>query len=405
MQKYTHDGAYRAMTGSGTTAPAGLAMPCGGTATAWAGSSRAAARWRSLQAAGPVLLVWALVACSHAPGMQMDHSAAARERIDFRPLDAQTAATALAAPVLPVQITGPAVFDAPTEPYEYLVAPGDVLRVTVWEHPELTNPSGTDEELSGRVVNADGRLYFPYVGSTQAAGRNVRQIREQITAGLTSVIRSPKVDVSVLQYRGQRVFISGQVRSPGIQPVTDLSPDLVDMLARAGGITDEADLSAVLVTRGDARARVNLEAMYYQGDLRPNLRLRHGDVVNVPERRAQRVYVAGEVLRPQRLLMPRGPLTLSDALADAGGVNPLSANGSQIYVIRDEQRDRPVVYHLDARSPDALLLADQFHLRSRDVVYVDAAPVVRWGRLLSNIVPSATMLRETLADTTRGLPR
>lgn len=335
----------------------------------------------------------------------MDLSQQARDRIDFRTLDAAAAQTALVDQQIAVQFSDPTPFHAPAEPYEYLVAPGDVLRVTVWEHPELTNPSGTDEELSGRVVNADGRLYFPYVGATQAAGRNVRQIREQITAGLTSVIRSPKVDVSVLQYRGQRVFISGQVRSPGVQPVTDLSPDLVDMLARAGGITDEADLSDVLVTRGEARARVNLEAMYYRGDLRANLRLRHGDVVNVPERRLQRVYVAGEVLRPQRLVMPRGLLTLADAIADSGGINPLSANASQVYVIRDEQRERPVVYHLDARSPDALLLADRFPLRSRDVVYVDAAPVVRWGRLLSNIVPSATMLRETLGDTTRAFPR
>lgn len=353
-----------------------------------------------------VVLAHALVACSYAPGMQMDdQSAAARARIDFRPLDEQALATQVRADQGPVEGSGSGQFLPVTGVYEYLVTRGDVLRVTVWEHPELTNPSGTNEEVSGRVVNADGRVFFPYAGQLQAAGHTVEQIRTQIERGLSSVIRAPKVDVSVQQYRGQRVYVSGQVRTPGVQAVTDLPPDLADVLARAGGFTDEADLSAVLITRGNERARVNLEAMYYRGDLRANVRLHHGDVVNVPERRAARVYIAGEVMRPQRLLMPRGVLTLADALAESGGLDQQSANASQVYVIRDEQGERPVVYHLNARSPDALLLADRFPLRSRDVVYVDTAPVVRWGRLLSNIVPSATLLRETLGDTTRAFPR
>lgn len=340
--------------------------------------------------------------------MQTD-SEAARSRIDYRPLDAQTLDMLQGpADASPWTSTQPALFSAePAEPgsYQYLVAPGDVLRITVWEHPELTNPSGTDEELSGRIVNGDGSLYFPYAGLLQAAGKTVQQLREEITRGLRSVIRAPKVDVSVMQYRGQRVFVSGQVRNPGLQQVTDVPPDLADILARAGGVTEDADLGAVLVTRGQAQARVDLEALYYRGDVRANLRLRHGDIVNVPQRHAARVYVTGEVLRPQRLLMPRGVLTLADALTEAGGLDPGAADASQIYVIRDQAGGRPLVYHLDARSPEALLSADRFALRSRDVVYVDAAPVVRWSRLISNILPSATVLRESLSDTTRAFPR
>lgn len=359
-----------------------------------------------------VLAAWALLAgagCSHAPGMRLDtDSEAARARLDFRVLDrgAVAAQRGERAAGGPVQAAAPGQFAPGGEPWQYLVAPQDVLRVTVWEHPELTNPSGTTEELSGRVVNADGLLYFPYAGSVQAAGRTVQQIRDALVRGLSGVIKSPKVDVSVLQYRGQRVFVSGQVRTPGVQPVTDVPPDLADMIARAGGATDEADLTRVLVTRGSERAVVDLEALYYRGDTRGNLRLRNGDIVNVPERRNSRVFVTGAVVRPLRVVMPRGELTLADALAEAGGLDPQSANASQVYVIRAaEGGDKPVVWHLDATTPEALLLADEFPLRSRDVVYVDAAPVVRWGRLLGNIVPSATLLRETLNDTTRAFPR
>jgi polysaccharide export outer membrane protein len=103
--------------------------------------------------------------------------------------------------------------------------------------------------------------------------------------------------------------------------------------------------------------------------------------------------------------MPRGQLTLAEALAEAGGVNPLSANAGQVYVIRSGESARAQIYHLNAASPDALLLADRFALAARDVVYVDAAPVVRWARLINNILPSADFFRNTLNDTTRALPR
>lgn len=363
---------------------------------------------RGFVAAGVLALSGALGGCAHAPGMSLDtQSEAARARIDYRVLDRAAAAAqrAVRRGTEPVLASAPAAFAEPGGPWQYTVAPQDVLRITVWEHPELTNPSGTTDELSGRVVNADGRLYFPYAGQVQAAGRSVQEIRDALARGLSSVIKSPKVDVAVLQYRGQRVLVSGQVRTPGVQPVTDVPPDLADMIARAGGTTDEADLSRVLVTRGGERAVVDLEAMYYRGDTRANLRLRHGDIVNVPERRNARVFVTGEVVRPLRLVMPRGELTLADALAEAGGLNLQSANAAQIFVIRGDEGDKPVVWHLNATTPEALLLADEFTLRSRDVVYVDAAPVVRWGRLMSNIVPSATLLRETLNDSTRALPR
>jgi len=180
--------------------------------------------------------------------------------------------------------------------------------------------------------------------------------------------------------------------------VTDVPPDLTEVIARAGGFAPEADLGGVTVTRGRDTLRLDLQSLYYGGDLRANVRLKHGDIVNVPERRAARVFVTGEVIRPTALPMPRGDMTLADALADAGGVNPLSAAAGQVFVIRAGEDSRPQIYHLNAAAPDALLLADQFPLRARDVVYVDAAPVVRWSRMINNILPSATFLRDTWTD-------
>jgi polysaccharide export outer membrane protein len=351
----------------------------------------------------------ALAGCAHAPGMQLDVSTPAliKAKADFFTIDASTLkqmqeeqdaqATATAAALAAAKLG--------VRDYEYVIAPQDVLRVTVWNHPELTNPSGTKDELVGRVVNADGTFFFPYAGHVRAAGRTVSQIREDVVRGLRRVIRDPQVEVSVMQYRGQRVYLAGEVRTPGSQALTDVPPDLTEIVGRAGGFTAEADLANVTVTRRNETMKLDLQSLYYGGDMRANIRLQHGDVVNVPERREAKVFVTGEVLRPTALLMPRGRMTLADALADAGGVNPLTANARQIYVMRGADSARTQIYHLNSDASDSMLMAGKFRLQSRDVVYVDAASVVRWARLINNILPSATVAREVLNDSTRAFPR
>ncbi len=386
-----------------------------------------AATWRRAKRVVAVAVTCAVTAgCALSPGMKMDSSTPAliRARADFFTIDddvlRQLAQERLARQAA-LQAARPAVATAPA--YEYRVAPQDILRITVWNHPELTNPSGTRDELVGRVVNADGRFFFPHAGNVQGAGRTVSQIRDDVAEGLRRIIKQPQVDVSVMQYRGQRVLLAGEVRNPGIQPINDVPPDLTEMLARAGGFTTEADLSGVTVTRGAQTLRVDVQSLYYKGDMHSNLRLQSGDVVNIPERRDNRVFVTGEVIRPAPLWMPRGRLSLADALAEAGGVNPLSSAAGQVFVIRANSEgtgttsasvaansgttdaDRARIYHLDAASPNALLLADRFDLAPRDVVYVDTAPVVRWNRVISNIMPSALAGRDMLNDTTKAFPR
>ncbi|MNV76117.1 SLBB domain protein [compost metagenome] len=108
-----------------------------------------------------------------------------------------------------------------------------------------------------------------------------------------------------------------------------------------------------------------------------------------------KVFVMGEVTRPLAQPLRNGRLTLNEALGEAGGLNPTSADPRQIYVVRSAAHDQSKVFHLDAQSPMAYALAEGFELRSHDVVYVDPVPLVRWNRVISLILPSAQAVNVT----------
>lgn len=284
--------------------------------------------------------------------------------------------------------------------YQYKIGEGDLVRITVWDHPELTNPAGnTTGQLQGQVVLPDGTFYFPFLNKVKAAGRTTEEIRVEMTKNLEQFIRSPQVDVTVQQigFRSQKYYVSGEVSQPGFFPITDVPTRLSDAIALAGGLNKEADLSNVSLQRNGRTFVLDAYRLLYRGDLSQNVLLQHGDVLNVPDRRLRKVFLMGEVVQPSSFVMPVGKLTLAEVLSDIGGINQNTANAQQVYVIRQaavEAASQPKlnIYHLDSTSPTSVLYADQFEMQPRDVVYVDPVRLVRINRLLGTILPSLQVL-------------
>nr|WP_178110314.1 MULTISPECIES: polysaccharide biosynthesis/export family protein [Pseudomonas] len=352
---------------------------------------------RSLSLA--VLAGLALQGCMFAPGQYLDTSEIGTEgspessRVELIPITpkliAQNAATYVSSSV-------PAALLA-FKPAAYRIGANDVLYITVWDHPELTAPSGPQQQIdsNGRLVRPDGTIFYPYIGRVEAAGKTIEELRSTIASRLQQYVDSPQVDLNVLRFASQKAILAGAVTKAGPMPITTSPLSVVEALGAAGIQSSTADMSGLILTRDGQEYVLDIDALNSNGSQLQNVFLKDGDQVYLPYNDRKKIYVMGEVLSPQAIRFKTKNMNLADVVGSVGGLNQTTSNGNALYVIRGAENleTQPVqVFQLDGESPVSFAVASHFQLKPQDIVYVGPAQVTRWNRLISQLLPSATIL-------------
>ena len=233
-----------------------------------------------------------------------------------------------------------------------VLGPGDSVRITVFQNPDLT----AETRISDR-----GSIVFPLIGEVKLNGLTVAEagsrIADQLKRG--NFIVNPQVTVAVMQVRSRLVYVLGEVTRPGTYPLEENGTRLTDILTLAGGVSASGgNTVTVVLTRGGKteKREIDVPAMFRSGNLAENIEIANGDTLYV--QRAPVFYIYGEVqhagvfrLEPNMVVM--------QALSLGGG---LTARGSEKKISIQRRLANGKFARLEARLTDPINVDDIIHV-------------------------------------------
>ncbi|WP_246217162.1 polysaccharide biosynthesis/export family protein [Paraburkholderia panacisoli] len=305
----------------------------------------------------------------------------------------------------------------------YLIGPGDVIEVTIWEAPpamlfssmtlgaaSASVSAATGVTLPAQMVASDGTIAIPFASRIPVSGRTTEQIEAGIVSHLKGKANQPQVLVTVTKNNASNVTIVGEVNTSGMMPLTPKGERLLDALAFSGGLKQPVSHMAVQLSRGHVTATMPLDAVIR--DPRQNVMLKPGDVVTALFQ-PQTFSVLGATGKNDEVPFEAQGISLAQALARSGGMNDSRADARGVFVFRFEDatlvdnKDSsvqsvrgtvPVIYEINLRDPAAFFVTQNFPIQNHDVIYVTNSPGAEFRKFLSYIAmvadPAVTFTRD-----------
>lgn len=267
--------------------------------------------------------------------------------------------------------------------YQDQVTEDDLLNIAIY-HPTRKDLSESialiSEKIGFRVVN--GKVSIPDIPPVYIAGYTLSEAKEKLQLAFREQIADVEVFISYKDRLARKIDLAGMVHTPTM-PV-DGKIRLYEVLSKAG-IPTNANFFMSYVERCGEKLPIDLSRLMIEGDMSQNIVMRGGDKVFIADPSEARAMVMGEVLRPTAITMPRGFVSLREALVFAGGI-PFTGDKRCIQVIRGNFAC-PKIYllswkHIINLPNDSLLIIPG------DTIYVSETPLTRWNRFISQLLPS-----------------
>lgn len=240
---------------------------------------------------------------------------------------------------------------------DYRVGEEDVLKITVYDHPDLTTVAR---------VSGDGLITLPLIGAVKVTGLSTAQISQKLTDLLADgYIVDPHVSVFVDEFKSRKTIIMGQVNKPGVYALSG-NTTFLELLSKAGGLTKEAGDKAIIKrkilspVKQESIITIDLKKLLEEGDTSSDVMLVDGD--NIYVAKAGVFYITGEVKKPDAYKCEEGT-TVIKAATMAGGFTDKAANG-RIKIIRRVQGKEKIIEKAEMDEPilpdDIIVVPESF---------------------------------------------
>lgn len=282
------------------------------------------------------------------------------------------------------------------------IAPGDILSVTVFEvgyglfasPPAASDtmhaaaaPSAAGHTLPALEINQAGEIDLPYIGHVPVVGATAEQVSREIEGRLQGYSQRAQVVVAVTRGPGRTVLLSGDVHQSGRQPLSASGERLLDVIAQAGGPTNRAADTDVVLTRNGHNATIRLDRL--QIDSPQNVRLAPGDHIAL-RRNVRSLTVLGAARTVAEVPFDSDRLTLAEALARAGGPLDERADATGVFVFRYVSRTVdghdvavPTIYRLNLLDPRGYFIVQRFAIHEKDVLLIANARSAQFAKLVT----------------------
>ena len=280
-------------------------------------------------------------------------------------------------------------------PESYKVGFGDVLFIYVYGETERLSAAlargAAINPIFEKIVRDDGTIFYPNAGILEVADKTVEEIRLILTDALSGVLNNPQVDVSVAEFNSQKIIVSGSFEKVGSVPITSVPQTLTEVIANANPFGDNGtrplgDLTSVRFTREGYTYDIDYEYLSRNSQIQNYIYLKAGDVIHLPDNSLSQVHVIGEASNPVSINLSRKNIPLSVALAKAKGLNQSTSKGKDVYILRPKDFEgKPRIFKSDMSSPSGYLVAGEFNLQAKDIVFVGTAGVTSWSRFINSI--------------------
>jgi polysaccharide export outer membrane protein len=240
---------------------------------------------------------------------------------------------------------------------DYMVGEEDVLKITVYDHPDLTAVAR---------VSGDGLITLPLIGAVKVTGLSTSQISQKLTELLSDgYIVDPHVSVFVEEFKSRKTIIMGQVNKPGVYALSG-NTTFLELLSKAGGLTKEAGDKAIIKrkiaspVKQESIITIDLKKLLEEGDTSSDVLLMDSD--NVYVAKAGVFYITGEVKKPDAYKCEEGT-TVIKAATMAGGFTDKASHG-RIKVIRKVHGKEKIIDKAEMDEPvlpdDIIVVPESF---------------------------------------------